>query len=242
MAYEFEEIRISQEIFYQLLKNNSIEEGKDERLYNAFIENERIQALVKSQGEASDCKIARYGNVIYLIPGDENTFLGFSKTALKEKLCKSQGTDRDYYLSQFVILILLTEFYDGQGVSSKIRDYMRFGELQNIISERLKEGSDRYDEDAQDSMGIAFDEMLEAYEALRSDESGRRQRTTKEGFLHNLLRFMEDQGLIEYIEQDETIMTTKKLDNFMDWNILNLNNYKRIEKIINGGEEINGND
>lgn len=56
------------------------------------------------------CNIERYGNVIYLIPKEENNFLGFSKTQLKAVLCKSNGTDKDYYLSQFVILTLLVEF------------------------------------------------------------------------------------------------------------------------------------
>ena len=46
----------------------------------------------------------RYGDVVYLIPREDNTFLGFSKAQLKQLLCKSGGTDKDYYLSQFVIL------------------------------------------------------------------------------------------------------------------------------------------
>ena len=59
--------------------------------------------------------IERYGNVVYLIPKEENNFLGFSKQQLKTALCKSAATDKDYYLSQFAILTLLVEFFDGQG-------------------------------------------------------------------------------------------------------------------------------
>ena len=97
------------------------------RLYKAYTQEETIQNLVKSQGEISDCHIERYGNVIYLIPKENNSFLGFSKAQMKAALCRSNATDKDYYLSQFVILTLLVEFFDGQGSSAKSREYMRVG-------------------------------------------------------------------------------------------------------------------
>lgn len=232
MAYEIDTIRISQEIFYYLLEYHELREEDEELLYRAYTEDEEIQNLVKSQGEVADSTIERYGNVIYLIPKEENHFLGFSKAQLKTVLCRSNGTDKDYYLSQFVILTLLVEFYDGQGSSSKAREYIRVGELQNCISSRLKEGSENTEEEEEEKNGIAFSNMLEAYEALRSDEKGSRARTTKEGFLHYILLFLQKQGLIEYVEQDEMIKTTKKLDNFMDWNLLNQNNYRRVLKVL----------
>ena len=205
-------------------------------LYKAYAEQEEVQNLVKSQGEIADCNVERYGNVIYLIPKEENNFLGFSKAQLKSVLCKSNATDKDYYLSQFVILTLLVEFYDGQGSSSKSREYIRVGELQNSISERLKEGAGNSLEE-EEKAGIAFSNMLEAYEALKSDEKGSRARTTKEGFLYYILTFLQKQGLVEYVEQDEMIKTTKKLDSFMDWNLLNQNNYKRVLRVLGVTED-----
>ena len=235
MSYELEEIRISQEIFYYLLEHHELREEDEMLLYRAYTEREEIQNLVKSQGDIAQSDIERYGNVIYLIPKEENNFLGFSKVQLKSALCKSNATDKDYYLSQFVILTLLVEFYDGQGSSSKAREYIRVGELQNCISSRLKEGAEHTEEE--ETNGIAFSNMLEAYEALKSDEKGSRARTTKEGFLHYILIFLQKQGLIEYVEQDEMIKTTKKLDNFMDWNLLNQNNYRRVLRVLGEKED-----
>ncbi|MCI6042029.1 DUF6063 family protein [bacterium] len=237
MAYELDEIRISQEIFYYLLEHHELREEEEERMYRAYTEREEIQNLVKSQGEIADSSIERYGNVIYLIPKEDNSFLGFSKAQLKAVLCRSNATDKDYYLSQFVILTLLVEFYDGQGSSSKAREYMRVGELQNCISERLKEGAQNVGETDEETSGIAFSNMLEVYEALKSDEKGSRARTTKEGFLHYILIFLQKQGLIEYVEQDEMIKTTKKLDNYMDWNLLNQNNYRRVLRVLGVKED-----
>lgn len=232
MSYEMGEIRLSQQIFYYLLEHHQLGEKDDIRLYRAYTEEETVQNLVKSQALEAASTIERYGDIIYLIPGEENVFLGFSKAELKNRLCKSKGTDKDFYLSQFVILTLLVEFFDGQGSSSKSREYMRVGELQNCISERLKEGVENHTEEEEEKKGIAFRNMLEAYEALRSDDKGTKQKTTKEGFLYSILSFLEQQGLIDYVQEDEMIKTTKKLDNLMDWNLLNQNNYLRIRKVL----------
>ena len=39
------------------------------------------------------------------------------------------------------------------------------------------------------------------------------------------------------MEQDEMIKTTKKLDSFMDWNLLNQNNYKRVLRVLGVTED-----
>ena len=231
MAYEAEEIRTSQEIFYYLLEHHELREEDEMLLYKAYAEEEAVRNLVKSQGEIAGSSVERYGNVIYLIPWEENNFLGFSKAQLKNALCKSAATDKDYYLSQFVILTLLVEFFDGQGSSSKSREYMRAGDLMNCVSLRLKEGAAE-DEEKEDTAGISFQILYETYEALKSDDRGSRMKTTKEGFIYNILIFLQKQGLIEYVVQDEMIKTTRKLDNFMDWNLLNQNNYDRVLRVL----------
>lgn len=93
------------------------------------------------------------------------------------------------------------------------------------------------DEEEEERQGIAFTDMQQAYEALKSDERGSRAKTTKEGFLHSILLFLEKQRLVDYVEQDEMIKTTKKLDNFMDWNLLNQNNYGRVLRILGGKKD-----
>ena len=231
MAYEAEEIRTSQEIFYYLLEHHELREEDELLLYKAYTEEESVRNLVKSQGEIAGSNIERYGNVIYLIPKEENNFLGFSKQQLKLTLCKSAATDKDYYLSQFAILTLLVEFFDGQGSSSKSREYMRAGEFMNCISRRLKEGAVE-EENKEDTAGISFQILYETYEALKSDDRGSRAKTTKEGFVYNILMFLQKQGLVEYVVQDEMIKTTRKLDNFMDWNLLNQNNYQRVMRVL----------
>lgn len=240
MNYEFTDIQQSQQLFYYLLAHHALAEQEEPMLFRAYTENEQVKQLVKSQAEASHCATERYGSVIYLIPDLDNHVLGYSKKQLKDKLCKSNGTDRDYYLSQFAIITLLVAFYDGQGSSSKSRSFLRVGELLNLISQRLAEGvqlAQQGENDAggtRDMGGLAFADMQQAFEALRSNDKGSRSRTTKEGFLYNILMFLEEQNLIEFVEKDEMIYTTEKLDHFMDWNLLNKNHYDRILRVLRG--------
>ncbi len=45
---------------------------------------------------------------------------------------------------------------------------------------------------------------------------------------------------LEYVQEDEMLKTTKKLDNLMDWKLLNQNNYQRLCKILSGDSQGGG--
>ena len=239
MSYSIDEINISNKIFYYLLKNGELKDSEHD-LYKSYCENENITELVKNIGEASEVYIKKYGGVVYLIPKEENDFLGYSKGELKKTLCKSGANDKDYYLSQFVILTLLVTFYSSQGITSKCRDYIKVGEFLNIITDKLTEGARRSEDENSNTDGIAFQNILERFEALKSSDKKTTAKSTKEGFINTILKFLDDQGLIYYIQNDDMIKPTKKLDSFMDWNILNKNNYNRVLKAL--GEESNEQD
>lgn len=236
--YNIDDIKLANDIFYYLVSNKEINEEDSPEYFREYCENDEIMNLVKSQGDSFNVKVEKYGTTIYLIPKEDNNFLGFSKNELKKELCKSNANDKDYYLSQFVILTLLVEFYSSQGRDSKSRDSLRGGEFLNIISDRLKEAVEREDlEKIQADSGIAYENIYEKWEGLRSSDQKNRQKTTKEGFINNILKFLENQGLINYIEHDDIILTTSKLDNFMNFNILNKNNYERVLTALGGNED-----
>ena len=140
-----------------------------------------------------------------------------------------------------MILTLLAEFYDGQGSTSKSREFLKLGELQNIVSERLKAGLALEQEREQDGTNLYtemyetvldYKSMSEAYEALKSVEAGSRSKYTKEGYVSIICSFLDRQGLIIFIPEDEMIKTTAKLDNIMEYKILNKENYARIMETL----------
>ena len=73
--------------------------------------------------------------------------------------------------------------------------------------------------------------MLEAYEAPGQMIKAQGLRPPKKAF-YSILTFLGEAGLIEYVEEDEMVKTSKKLDNLMDWNLLNQNNYQRVRKVL----------
>ena len=131
-------------------------------------------------------------------------------------------------MALFAILVLLDTFYCGVGADPKVRSHLRMGDLQNAIAEYLQRGTKQYTEEEQNEQGLLFTEMAQMYESLKSDEKLSRKKSTKEGFVYGILRFLQDQGLVNYIEADEMITTTKKLDHFMQWHLLDKANYERV--------------
>lgn len=242
MAYEIENITYSQKIFYYLLCHGALNDtdmGVDD-LYRAYVEREEVMNLVKNQAEIAGCSVERYGSSIYLMPDMENKYLGYTKADLKKEICKSGATDRDYYLSQFVIVTLITEFFDGQGSTAKSREFLKLGELQNIVAEKLKAGYEmeqqREENGAQENI-LDYKSMSEAYQALKSVEEGTRAKYTKEGFVSIICDFLDRQGLIVFVQEDEMIKTTPKLDNIMEYKILNKDNYTAIMEVLRAEDE-----
>lgn len=233
--YNSEQITLAMRIFYYLMQYGEMSIDDDKELYKAYSENEAVMNLVKIYGQEADCNIERYNGIIYFIPTENNEFLGFSKADLKKRLCRSDGNDKDYYLLQFIILTLISTFYNSNGRSSKSRSFIKFGDFMNLIGEKLSVAKEYENIDIiEKKSNIAVSNIIEKWDALRGSEVKTIARTTKEGFVSGIIKFLEEQRLIDYIEADDMIMPTRKLDNFMDWCILNRTNY---ENILNAFEE-----
>ena len=84
---------------------------------------------------------------------------------------------------------------------------------------------------------LDYKSMSEAYESLRSVEAGSRSKYTKEGYVSIICNFLDRQGLIIFIPEDEMIKTTAKLDNIMEYKILNKENYARIMEALGAVHE-----
>ena len=94
--FQTDAVKNAQKIFYYLLEHHELREENAPALYKAYIEQNEVQELVKSQADIADCSIAAYSGVIYLIPNEDNYFLGYSKGQMKKELCRSGATDKDY--------------------------------------------------------------------------------------------------------------------------------------------------
>ena len=235
--YTLEDIRTSQEIFYVLLQNYQLSEKKHSVLFEEYEKNPSVREILNQQGKAADSEIVRYQDTIYLIPLEDNHFLGYTRTELKRELCKSNAVNEDYYLSQFVILLILVHFYDGEGSDSRISEYLIFDDLQEQVSKQLQMGAEREKDVDEAEREINFSKLLEHYEALKSEDELSWKRSTKEGFIKRILIFLERQGLLIFIEEDRMIKPSEKLDRFMNRNLLNRSNLVHIREMLGEGYE-----
>ena len=96
MAYEAENIVYSQKIFYYLLCHGALSDADSgvNELYRAYVENEEVLHLVKSQVEIAECRVERYGSTIYLMPEIVNKsgiYKGRFKEGYLQAECNRQG-------------------------------------------------------------------------------------------------------------------------------------------------------
>ena len=84
MAIQMEVIKQAQAVFYYLLQHHELLEEQAPDLHKAYMEQDEVQDIVKSQAEIANCHIEAFAGVVYLIPKEENYFLGYSKAQLKK--------------------------------------------------------------------------------------------------------------------------------------------------------------
>jgi hypothetical protein len=227
-----EEFQMASDIYAYLLKNRELESKDDPEMYHAYIENDRVQKAVKTLGRSANFEIALYGHVIYLIPDLENTTFGYTNGDLRGKLVTSKATPELFNLANFVILVFLVECYDSQGETSNNREFMKEELLEEMVEKYLKEGMAAYTIEQEEAMGIGFHALHQSYNALSASEGTVKGSGTKEGFITRILRFLDAQGLVDYIKEDHMIKILPRLTAFMDSNLLNKARYDRVNKMF----------
>jgi len=213
MEYDLEDIRWAFKIFMYLVKNGSIPE--DERDYHyAFQKNEVRYLLEEIIEEESDVKIFKLGGVIYLTPGVDNWFLGYSNQQLRDKM--KLRNNRELYLAYFVILCLLAEFYNSKDQSMASRQFLGLEELEEKVTEQINQINstpEREVKQTEDQLQLNLSEVAEVWSDLPvfDDElkNLRRGRNNRVSFILRVMSFLEDEGLVQVLENREIRLLPK---------------------------------
>lgn len=224
------EASIAMEIFMYLLEKGSLSADKNRELYDEFVK-EKIMTLVKMYSEKANSEVRLINNTVYLIPNEDNKFLGYSKSELKNDMLKSNATEQDYYLANFIILTLITSFYNASAGIMKSRFQIKYNEFENLVGSRLMQADDYRDiEVLEDESQIAYNSIIDKWNSLKATETKGQSKTTKTGFVLSVIKFLSNQGLVTYYEKDELIKTTTKMDDLVNEIVLNKSNFKKIEE------------
>lgn len=213
MQCELEDVRWAFKIFMYLIKNGSIPEDKRDYHY-AYQRSEVRHVLTEIIEEEAEVKIFSLGGVIYLSPGVDNWFLGYSNQQLRDKM-KLQNNSK-LYLAYFVILCLLAEFYNSKDQSMASRQFLGLDELEETVTEQInqvrmspdseiKQAENKLDLNLSDVAGV-WEDLPPFDDELKNLRLGRNNRIS---FMLRVMSFLEDEGLIQVLEDREIRLLPK---------------------------------
>jgi hypothetical protein len=216
-------------IYYFLLKEGELTFDNNKELYLDYSDSE-IRDMLEILARESKVSIERYNQAIYLIPDEDNDVLGIKDMDL-QKIISYDARKVDFYLSQYIITILIMAFFSGKGSFVKSRDFIRIGELEETVTTRLnyavtKKNIEKEQEDA--SFNITA--MFEQWSALPIDEPGKRK--TKYGYIRSVCAFMAKHDLLIYDTTEEEVRPTNKFTNLMTYQFLDGSRIETIERIL----------
>lgn len=217
-------------IYYFLLKEGELTIDRNKDLYLDYADSE-VRNLLEIMAKESDVSIEKYNQVVYLIPHEGNDVLGIKDMDL-QKILSYDARKIDFYLSQYIITILITVFYSGRGSFVKSRDFIRLAELEEIVTARLTYANSKKNiEREQEEAKVNVTAMFEHWSALQIDEQGKRK--TKYGYIRSTCSFLAKHDLLIYDMAEEDIRPTNKMTHLMTYHFLDMNRLEMIERLLN---------
>lgn len=216
-------------IYYFLIKEGELTFDNNKELYLDYSDSE-VRSLLEIMARESSVSIEKYNQVVYLIPDEENDVIGIKDMDL-QKVISYDARKIDFYLSQYIMTIIIMVFFSGKGSFVKSRDFIRIAELEEIITSRLsyansKKNIEREQEDAM----FNITGMFEHWNALQIDEQGKRK--TKYGYIRSVCGFLAKHDLLIYDAIEEDIRPSNKFTNLMMYNFLDSSRLEIIEKML----------
>ncbi len=202
------------EILYTLLQKHELPSSDPAYTWLMEADSGRLEQL-EAAAAAFECRLVTRQGMIYLVPNQDNLFLGYSKADLKAVLLKSNQNDAHYYLSMFALLILLDAFYSTEYGGGRLRDFLSLEDWMSRFDKALNSGVDQKDNPG----NIPYERMVDTYNNLLADPSHKRAANNKAQLFLTLLKFLEKQKLVVYLPDQEQIFLTERMNALMD-NIL----------------------
>lgn len=217
-------------LFNKLLQYGQININNEPDLYNYYVDTETYELLIKI-AETSNVIIKKVDEIIYLLPNIDNDLFGFSDKEIKESLY-SQTNKLDLYLFQYIIIVILGKFYSSTGDNPKLLTHISITDLiNNITSSLAVVNEDENIDQIENTYEINIRALSIKWDGLLlQDDSAKASLKTKRGILLRTIRFLENEKLINYYENEDIIKTTRRCDDIMKSFFLT---YDRKEKIYN---------
>lgn len=239
MNYTREQTDLADDIFASLATSpDHAVPRSSSSLYSAYLNDTDVQSLVDARAEKYGCRIIQTRNGMYLAPVSQDSFFGFTRSELVQKLTVYRNNDTTpsslrYCFAMSVILKLCLEFYSGRGEQMKIRSSLPVEDLIRDLTEFYNEGAEREkherEEGGETSTGIRFTDIKNYWDPMLNEDRGSNGTLSKKQAVDKVLRFLSSQHFITYDSKvARQIGTTLRFDELMTALILGQSNYRNL--------------
>lgn len=213
MEYNYKEIMAAFNIYSRLAANGY--EYREE--IREYMIDDKVRELVHAFAHEVDCTIITAGEYIYMVPMVTTSPFHITNDELKRRyLPYKQQKNLYIYLMYVTIIILFGEFYDSYQSLEPTRDFLSLDnwlrEVNSFI-DALEEVDKEELRKIEKEMGYNWISILEEWNAMDDIREGVRSQdgrtNSRVSFLRTVKSFLEDQGLINDIGNDEIELTEK---------------------------------
>lgn len=227
-----EHVQSAVRIFRLLLAQGEINRREHSALYGEYLESE-VQAVLAVFEEEFECRFLNFDDTVYLVPDINGQIIGIQPGELR-RYFGANATNRDVYLSYYIMMFIFHEFYSGKNKDPKKTDFLQVSHLINRLDERFSR-LDKMDGEAMDALEETFSINLAActdiWMNMHADHESKRK--TKTRVIEAVVRLLEDHKLAYMVENQ--IRTTKKLDILMRQYYLSSDRVQQIEEALERG-------
>lgn len=184
--------------------------------FQIYQADDAIRALVEGFARMNDCELITAHDEIYLIPITQLSSFHVSNEYMRKTHLRSGATNGDLYLLYFTTLVLIGEFYDSYQTREATRQFISKVDWVLAVDKRIELLAEHGEEQLlqlEQEFSYNWNLIVEKwYDMDAIKESAKKQSgntISRLSFIDMVKRFLEGEGLIEEVGNDEITITEK---------------------------------
>jgi hypothetical protein len=236
--YSMDDIKMALRLYNFLQQHGELTIDQDKELYNSFNEN-NIRDILIEIGEEVEVHIKKYDDTIYIIPYVDNEFLGYKRAELKREIFgRTDIRNIEYFLSMYIIIVLISEFYSGGSSNVPIRDLVDIGEIDERLTDKLEFLQKKDNKQLEDETSLAISDIAKYWFTLINEDDSAKIRTRR-WYIYQVCKFLKNENLVNI--QDETvIIPTNKMKRLVSNYFLDYERLSEINRILDTKKDDSG--
>jgi hypothetical protein len=236
--YSMDDIKLALRVYNFLQQHGELTIDQDKELYSSFNEN-NVRDILIEVGEEVQVHIKKYDDTIYLIPYVDNEFLGYKRAELKREIFgRTDIRNIEYFLSMYIIIVLISEFYSGRGSNVRTRDLIDIGEIDEKITDKLEFLQEKDIKILEEETNLAISDIAKYWFTLINEDDSTKIRTRR-WYIYQICRFLKSENLVNV--QDETVIIPTNIMNRLVLNyFLDYKRLSEINRILDSKKEDSG--